>query len=183
MQLVLLILVNSLMSAAVPRCEENAVNVIEAMEPEYIECGEWWGDCSGGQEVGAGCIVECDDGGSDAVFIHCHEVECQAGDEGDDAEWEISDWVGCGLCREDGVDHVQAQHPGEGACGQHEGDCGAGQHVGASCTVMCGDDSDDPASAVCTELKCVSFGDMVSASWDILGDVDCRNNGEKNRLL
>ena len=82
-------------------------------------------------------------------------------------------------CREDGVDHVQAQHPGEGACGQHEGDCGAGQHVGASCTVMCGDDSDDPASAVCTELKCVSFGDMVSASWDILGDVDCRNNGEK----
>ena len=88
LMLIVLLVVSSQSEAADLICTENAVNAVEATEPEFIECGEWWGDCSAGQTAGAGCVVECDDGSSDAVFIHCHQMNCRATAES--AQWEIA---------------------------------------------------------------------------------------------
>ena len=156
-----------------PTCEESAVNIIEATEPEFIECGEWWGDCSAGQEVGAGCMVECDDGSSDAVFIHCYEVECRATEDGVSAQWEVVADVGFAICRQNAVDVVEAQQPDFIECHKKDGDCSAGQHVGAGCTVECVDGSSDPAFATCQDIRCVSLGGQVAAGWQIITDVDC----------
>ena len=175
--LVLLVLAMSWKPSAVASsddqlCHDNAVDVIESLEPEFIECGEWWGDCGAGQEVGAGCIVECDDGSSDAVFIHCEEVECKASHDGVSARWEIVKDVGCALCRQNAADVVEAHYPDLVNCEQSAGDCGAGQHVGAECSVHCQSQNEGTGPA-CQDLKCHPLGGQVAAMWEIMGEVDC----------
>ena len=113
-------------------------------------------------------MVECDDGGSDAVFIHCHDVECRATGDGESAQWEVVADVGCAICRQNAVDVVEAQEPALTECDQKDGDCSAGQHVGAGCTVECHHGGDDPAVATCQQLRCVSLGGQMAAMWGIL---------------
>ena len=64
-----------------------------------MDCGQKDGDCSAGQYVGAGCTVQCDEGGDDPAFATCQQLRCVSLGGQVAARWEILTEEDCGIDR------------------------------------------------------------------------------------